>query len=241
MGFDGATAQNEPIWEGWNVTRVERSIDKSAWGAGPWEDEPDLVAWTHKGVPCLVVRSPVTGSFCGYTAVTPQHIHYRRDCGKPNVECHGGLTYSGEIEGFGGEVWWFGFDTAHFGDYLPAIMGPGLGRALGLEIAGIAGRATTYKALPYVRAEVESVAVQLMRFPLRRRPKRRLEKKHLSRLRDAARKDLVRIAGSMPATALDAMARPVFARSTLRALSHYPVHMPRVPKSLRTAFESSPA
>lgn len=31
-------------------------IDKSGWGPGPWQDEPDRKEWTHAGFDCLIVR-----------------------------------------------------------------------------------------------------------------------------------------------------------------------------------------
>lgn len=54
---------------------MERTpLPKSAWGPGPWQDEPDLVAFIHAGLPCRIVRNTwVTGSFCGYVALSPDH------------------------------------------------------------------------------------------------------------------------------------------------------------------------
>ncbi len=236
-GLEAEDAPQAP----WETTRIERTLDKTAWGLGPWEDEPDLVAWRYKGVPCLILRTPHTGSLCGYAAVTPRHRYYRCNWDHPNIECHGGLTYSGEIsEADGappGELWWFGFDTSHAYDYMPAMMGSSLPRARGLEIAGIAGDRDVYRTLAYVRGEVESIARRLSEFPLRRRPKLRIQKKHLARLRSAARQDLVRMAGRAPGMALDIIALPLAARCIVRAVSKYPVKLPRVPKSLRVHFQ----
>jgi hypothetical protein len=50
-------------------------VDKSKWGVGPWADEPDKVQWVDKktGLPCLAVRHPSAGHWCGYVGVTPEH------------------------------------------------------------------------------------------------------------------------------------------------------------------------
>jgi hypothetical protein len=47
--------------------REYRTIDKSAWGPGPWTDEPDKVQWTDTatGLPCLAKRNPRGGHWCG--------------------------------------------------------------------------------------------------------------------------------------------------------------------------------
>lgn len=47
-------------------------IDKSLWGPGPWQDEPDRVEWGHGGLPCLALRNH-HGNWCGYAAVAPGH------------------------------------------------------------------------------------------------------------------------------------------------------------------------
>jgi hypothetical protein len=53
------------------------TIDKSAWGQGPWVYEPDKRQWQDPatGLPCLIVRGPV-GALCGYVGVPPGHPAY---------------------------------------------------------------------------------------------------------------------------------------------------------------------
>lgn len=55
-------------------TREYRTIDKTAWGDGPWQDEPDKKQWRDEatGLPCLAVRGP-GGHWCGYVGVGPSH------------------------------------------------------------------------------------------------------------------------------------------------------------------------
>lgn len=103
------------------------TMDRSSWGPGPWDGEPDKVSWTDPatGRPCLAVRNPV-GAWCGYVAVDPGHPLHGQDYDVPDVVVHGGLTYAAycregatEAEGIchvprpgqPHDVWWFGFDT----------------------------------------------------------------------------------------------------------------------------------
>lgn len=58
-------------------TEAERRPPKPMWGPGPWHREPDRFEWRHRsGLPLLIVRSPVTGSLCGYVGVPPEHPLY---------------------------------------------------------------------------------------------------------------------------------------------------------------------
>lgn len=91
-----------------------RTEDKSEWGAGPWQDEPDKRQWTDEatGLPCLMVRGPV-GALCGYVGVLPDHPayglnydHWRYgedgeqaeltpvEAAINALEAHGGLTFA---------------------------------------------------------------------------------------------------------------------------------------------------
>lgn len=90
--------------------------DKSEWGRGPWQDEPDKLQWVDQttGLDCLVVRSNL-GALCGYVGVPSEHPWHGIDyCGRADgqptdpddymddwesridsrIEAHGGLTYS---------------------------------------------------------------------------------------------------------------------------------------------------
>ena len=142
-------------------------IDKSTWPArGPWNDEPDKVQWTDKqtGLLCLAVRTPRMGNWCGYVGVTREHPDFGKEYDDVDVDVHGGLTYAAACQGDNKEhgichvvgpgeddaVWWFGFDTAHCGDYWsPAYRGQ------------VPAARDTYRTLPYVRGEVTELARQL--------------------------------------------------------------------------------
>lgn len=86
--------------------------DKSGWGDGTWQNEPDKVQWVDDatGLDCLIVRGP-SGALCGYVGVAEGHPYFRvgySDCAQgPNcgetwcshspgskMDVHGGLTFS---------------------------------------------------------------------------------------------------------------------------------------------------
>lgn len=111
-----------------------RTIDKSAWPRGPWDNEPDKRQWSDiaTGLPCLAVRGP-GGNWCGYVGIAEGHPYFAMDYDHASVEVHGGLTFSDfcahgaeasnicHVPGPGepDRVWWLGFDCAHFGDFSP--------------------------------------------------------------------------------------------------------------------------
>jgi hypothetical protein len=127
--------------------KVEVFIDRSGWPAGPWGDEPDRVEWRdgRTGLTCLVLRHRKFGSWCAYVAVPPGHPLHGRDYGDADVldiYAHGGLTFAGpcmdddrpKVEqvchvpepGEPDDVWWFGFDCNHAGDYAPGMVAAGI-------------------------------------------------------------------------------------------------------------------
>lgn len=94
--------------------REYRTVDKTAWGVGPWQGEPDKRQWTDEatGMPCLIVRNP-GGALCGYVGVSMDHpahgLNYNAysydDAGHAiptsliedavnDIEVHGGLTFA---------------------------------------------------------------------------------------------------------------------------------------------------
>ncbi len=105
------------------------TIDKSTWGEGPWQTEPDRVEWEHAGLPCLALRSEFSGNWCGYAAVPPGHPLHGAEYDDVAVDVHGGPTYSAQCQGDichvpkpgqPDDVWWIGFDCHHAFDFAPA-------------------------------------------------------------------------------------------------------------------------
>lgn len=61
--------------------RIYTTMDKSTWGDGPWQHEPDKVQWTDEatGLPCLAVRNRF-GAWCGYVGVDEDHPWHGLGC-----------------------------------------------------------------------------------------------------------------------------------------------------------------
>ena len=147
-----------------------RTIDKSAWGDGPWQDEPDKMQFTDNatGLPCLIVRVPFHGGLCGYVGVFEGNPNFGRDYNDVDADVHGGLTFS-DFSTYGanldesrhichaldrgepGRVWWLGFDCAHYGDFTPAC---------GYRLCGYN---STYRNIFYVKTQIAHLAGQLAR------------------------------------------------------------------------------
>lgn len=88
----------------------------------PWESEPDTAEWydARTGYKCRIERQKSSGTLCGYVGVFKGHPAWSGVCqGYPHIEVHGGLTYSSTDNN---DVHWFGFDTAHGGDFCPGIV-----------------------------------------------------------------------------------------------------------------------
>lgn len=147
-----------------------RTVDKSAWGSGPWRDEPDKVQWVDPAtnLPCLIVRGPM-GALCGYVGVSKAHPLYEIDYNRADemddakvIHVHGGLTFAGPCQPNAAEdhgichtvepgeddaVWWLGFDCAHHNDFIPI-------RNYGFDWE-------IYRDVAYVRDQVTNLASQL--------------------------------------------------------------------------------
>jgi hypothetical protein len=60
--------------------RVTTSIDKSAWGQGPWIDEPDRVNFmTENGMDACINRVKHSGCLCGYVGVDAAHPWFGKE------------------------------------------------------------------------------------------------------------------------------------------------------------------
>ena len=155
-----------------------RVVDKSKW-AGPWDAEPDKVVWVdpRTNLDCMAHRGPL-GSWCGYVGVPEGHPDFGQGYDDVAASAHGGLTYGAKCcptdDPGGGlchipqagrpvDVWWLGFDCAHWQDYVPGMREP----IASLEAQGIPwplrdqGWGEEYRTLDYVVAEVTDLAAQL--------------------------------------------------------------------------------
>lgn len=158
-----------------------RTTDKSTWGDGPWQTEPDKRQWLDKstGLPCLIVRGPF-GGLCGYVGVPPWHPAFETPYSEMDVEVHGGLTFAdfcqtGEPvensichivdDGEEDRVWWFGFDCGHYGDMMP-----GYRRDLIAQMFDGHCREGVYRTFAYVKSNVRNLAKQLADLATKQQP-----------------------------------------------------------------------
>lgn len=148
---------------------TEPQVDRTSWPLGPWDFEGDREEWkTAAGLPGLMVRNR-QGSWCGYAAVPPGHPYHGKGYDDVDVDAHGGLTYAdscgGNIfhvpePGEPDDVWWLGFDCAHYTDLSPGMMASEM--KYGFPERELLFPVPVYRDEAYVRAEVEQLAAQLV-------------------------------------------------------------------------------
>lgn len=156
-------------------TKEYRHYDKSEWGDGPWQDEPDKIQWQDEGTgfPCLIVRNR-GGALCGYVGVPESHPDFENGYDAVDVEVHGGLTFANFCTKDGEEakhichvpslgephrVWWLGFDCSHAGDSSPAY--DAKYREQSISCPWNESGFYEYRDIPYVKAQVARLARQL--------------------------------------------------------------------------------
>jgi hypothetical protein len=149
-------------------TKVAHGVyDRSTWGSGPWDNEPDKMQYwdAEHGFPVVIKRGPM-GILCGYVGVSLGHPWYGKRYDKVDVHgdyvsVHGGLTYAADCSqgewaksichtvpaGQPDDVWWLGFDCGHCDDVTP--------RSYGFEIQD-----AVYRDWAYVTQECKNLAVQ---------------------------------------------------------------------------------
>lgn len=149
------------------------TVDKSTWGAGPWQNEPDKMQFSDPvtGLPCLIVRNP-GGALCGYVGVPTDHPYYGKKWSDVGANVHGGITFAAmcqpgaedhaicHIPGpdESDQVWWLGFDCAHHMDFCPGYAAQY--GALGIKcFAKYDGE--EYRDINYVKGQIYSLAQQL--------------------------------------------------------------------------------
>jgi hypothetical protein len=134
-------------------------IDKSTWGDGPWQTEPDELDWTDAatGLRCRIVRNPHMGMLCGYVGVPAKHPLFGWTSNEPAVEkldVHGGLTFVDERDG----LWWFGFDCGHGFDISPGLQAMLPPHLRSRQMGGIS---VVYRTIDYVHFECTNLAWQI--------------------------------------------------------------------------------
>ena len=159
-------------------TKRYTTIDRTAlgWPSGEWDGEPDKVQWPDAatGLPCLAVRHPRRGNWCGYVGLPPEHPLYGKDYSDEAVsfDVHGGMTFADQCRPGGDEshgvchvpgpgepdhVWWFGFDCAHSCDCSPDDVKLANERGYPFTLHGD----EIYRSLSYVHVECTRLAEQV--------------------------------------------------------------------------------
>ena len=141
-------------------------FDKSKWGPGPWQSEPDILEWVDEDtkLPCEVRRNS-SGALCGYVSIPESHPYFGMGYDDLHfINVHGGLTYAGvahrksDIEKLAApedmepKFQKFGFDCAHSGDYSP--------RSKEWDMHSRYGDSGEYRTLQYVQSECKDLATQ---------------------------------------------------------------------------------
>lgn len=114
------------------------------------EEEGNRKEIEYRGVKGLILRvSPDNlGHLCGYVRIEEDvQGYYHLD-----LEVHGGVTFSGQLEGE--EGYWVGFDCAHAGDITPMA-------DEGFNVI-LAGEGYTYKNMDYVENQIENMIDQIL-------------------------------------------------------------------------------
>ena len=145
------------------MSEMKTSIypNRKDFGIGPWMNEPDKANWTDKEteLDCMIIRNAEMGNLCGYVGIPLNSKLIKLDCNDIEVNIHGGLTYTGRCGGdicheAEEEVYWLGFDCAHYLDITPGMNSiPSFNYPFDKNL--------TYKDFNYVKSEVESLAKQL--------------------------------------------------------------------------------
>lgn len=156
-------------------------VDKSGWGFGPWQEEPDRATWWDQatGLPCLISRNGF-GSLCGYVGVHPKHPLFNsgigsclnKICCNPYscdhslgyvITVHGGLSFAGECKALH-----YKNEGCHLKDEVtkePWWFGFDCGHSIDyipfLNVNLPGNYPSNYRDLKYVESQIEQLANQL--------------------------------------------------------------------------------
>lgn len=161
-------------------TEEYRTEDRSEWGTGPWDSEPDKAVWIDEATGlAAMIRRGGRGSLCGYVGLPESHPWHGKGysectlaepCGEDwcdhgtgyMVDVHGGLTFAGACDDEGDPA----ESICHLAEDGRPVWWFGFDCAHHMDVApGYAkyrvGQRGTYRTLPYVVAEVSKLAGQL--------------------------------------------------------------------------------
>ena len=120
------------------------------------QHEPNYETFEYRGFKVVIKRMMVMGGqLNGYVRIPKAHKFYQKGYDDLDmIECHGGLTFSGDLEEDGD--WYIGFDTAHYQDYMPFMQ-----MFLGKNGNPLIDRNEQYRDINYVRQECKRIVDQL--------------------------------------------------------------------------------
>ena len=122
-----------------------------------WTIEPNYRKWVDQdtGLHCVIVRHRDFLTLNGYVRVPRDHPLFDERYERVGANVHGGLTFEGRPRRFNGGYlrgYWFGFDTCHYEDFVPAFIDKKI---------SVSDTIYNYRDWNYVKAEVISLASQL--------------------------------------------------------------------------------
>lgn len=118
----------------------------------PWEYEPDLYEWTHRGIECIARRNMQTGSWCGYVDVPYSTLV--DEFIDQTLKVHGGVSYNEYI--LDKDAQRIGFDCTHAGDKMPKMFN------VETPMSNKIFENDVYRDLAFVIAECESMVDQIL-------------------------------------------------------------------------------
>jgi len=125
------------------------------------EKEGNEYYFKELSYPCYLWRHQINKTWCGYVQVPKDSFLFKKDYNNEifnNVDVHGGLTYSDDLNN--DNNWWFGFDTAHFGDwaYFKILIWGSIGKKNGRYMH----KGDVYRDKEYCINECKSLVKQLI-------------------------------------------------------------------------------
>ena len=106
-----------------NITSLGRTIDRTGWPSGDWDNEDDSYEFESHGLQCRVQRHRWLGHLCGYVAAPAGHPLHGKDGAQVDADVNGGISFADKVNRwpgeFPGQLWWFGFDCGHSWDRCP--------------------------------------------------------------------------------------------------------------------------
>lgn len=119
------------------------------------QHEPNYETFEYRGFKVVIKRMMyLGGQLNGYVRIPKAHKFYGKGYDDIPIECHGGLTFAGDLEKNGD--FYIGFDTAHYMDFMP-FMQFQLMNTFRTDTPEI------YRDIDYVRNECRRIVEQLIK------------------------------------------------------------------------------